>query len=235
MKNVMVVLTAMSTCILFNSCQKSELTDPQNYLNEENSKKSSSAINRKNLSIGDYYQGGIIFYIDETGKHGLIVSTSDLGAAPWGCPGVLVDGTEWELGSGSSNTKTILRNCNQEGTAANIVADLIVRDDASGNKNGNGKKYADWYLPSIDELYTLLLMVHESTDPVLINLFPTGGYWTSVEGPVFWHVPIALDPTVAAFSWYYYSKIDFPDSGPLSEPEPSSRTFINNVVAIRSF
>jgi hypothetical protein len=44
---------------------------------------------------------------------------------------------------------------------------------------------------------------------VLINLFPTGGYWTSVEGPVFWHVPIALDPTVAAFSWYYYSKIDF--------------------------
>jgi hypothetical protein len=87
MKNVMDVLTAMSTCILFNSCQKSELTDPQNYLNEENSKKSSSAINRKNLSIGDYYQGGIIFYIDETGKHGLIVSTSDLGAAPWGCPG----------------------------------------------------------------------------------------------------------------------------------------------------
>ena len=237
MKKVMVILTVMSTCIFLDSCQKSELTDPQNYLNEENSKSSNSAINKKNLSIGDYYQGGIIFYIDETGNHGLIVSTSDLGEAPWGCPGVLIDGTQWELGTGATNTKTILRKCSQVGTAADIVADLVVMDTVSGNKNnkGDGKKYQDWYLPSIDELYTLLIMVHESTDPVLVNLFPTGGYWTSVEGPEFWHVPVPLDPTVSAFSWYYYSKIDFPTSGPLFEPQPYSRTFINNVVAIRSF
>ncbi len=31
------------------------------------------------LSIGDFHQGGVIFYLDETGEHGLINSVADQG------------------------------------------------------------------------------------------------------------------------------------------------------------
>ena len=38
------------------------------------------------LEVGDYYQGGIIFYIDETGLSGFIASCNDLSDfQPWGC------------------------------------------------------------------------------------------------------------------------------------------------------
>lgn len=36
------------------------------------------------LQIGDAYQGGIIFYLDETGQHGLIAAKKDItGEADW--------------------------------------------------------------------------------------------------------------------------------------------------------
>ena len=41
--------------------------------------------------IGQSYGGGIIFYIDGTGQHGLISATTDQSTgAPWGCSGTLI-------------------------------------------------------------------------------------------------------------------------------------------------
>ncbi|MEI7989244.1 MAG: hypothetical protein WCI88_09395, partial [Chloroflexota bacterium] len=37
------------------------------------------------LSIGLNYCGGIIFYIDGTGQHGLIAATSNQSGGAWGC------------------------------------------------------------------------------------------------------------------------------------------------------
>tara|TARA_R100001369_G_scaffold89478_1_gene127117 strand:+ start:1215 stop:1424 length:210 start_codon:yes stop_codon:yes gene_type:complete len=38
------------------------------------------------LAIGDFYEGGVIFYLDETGDHGLISSIADQSfEAEWGC------------------------------------------------------------------------------------------------------------------------------------------------------
>lgn len=98
-------------------------------------------MNTVNLSIGDEYQGGIVFYIDETGEHGLIALQYDLGRAEWGCTAnesPIAQGHS--VGSGESNTQAIVDFCNEEIFAAKLCADLV--------QNG----YDDWYLPSIDEL-----------------------------------------------------------------------------------
>jgi hypothetical protein len=46
---------------------------------------SSDTLNQihNSLQIGSAYQGGIIVYIDETGEHGLIMSTDDIGDGTW--------------------------------------------------------------------------------------------------------------------------------------------------------
>ena len=92
--------------------------------------------------IGQFYQGGIIFYIDSTGEHGLIAAPVDQGTAPWGCEGTLV-GTLLGYGKGPQNTIAIEAVCTTAGTAADICANLVL----------NG--YDDWYLPSAVELHLL--------------------------------------------------------------------------------
>ena len=60
--------------------------------------------------IGDIYEGGIVFYVDETGQHGLVAAQEDLeGTYGWGCYGESVDGADSQLiGSGLQNTMDIL-------------------------------------------------------------------------------------------------------------------------------
>lgn len=68
MKKVKAIL-AISLClfsiIYFDSCKK----------DDEN--KSSNNPITTGLKIGDIYEGGIIFYLDATGQHGMVCATSD--------------------------------------------------------------------------------------------------------------------------------------------------------------
>jgi len=93
-------------------------------------------------AIGQFYAGGLVFYLDETGDHGLVCATSDLEPMNicWGCQGTLISGTHTDIGTGAANTATILANCAEEGIAARLCDELEL----------NG--YTDWYLPSKDEL-----------------------------------------------------------------------------------
>ena len=130
MKNLFILL-ALS--IIFISC------------NSENETQS------LNFEIGDEYQGGIIFYIDATGEHGLIAYTSDLNEAPWGCldtdpnppnpdpPSIPIAQNEG-IGFGEQNTLAIINFCDEPNIAARLSFDL----------SANG--FDDWYLPSIEEL-----------------------------------------------------------------------------------
>jgi hypothetical protein len=112
--------------------------------------------------IGQNYEGGIIFYIDVTGHHGLIAAASDQGYAQWGCIGTLIGATDTAVGTGQSNTSKIVNACSQTGTAAKICDDLVL----------NG--YSDWFLPSAGELY--LMSCHQDV------LGGTGEYyWSSTE------------------------------------------------------
>ncbi len=92
------------------------------------------------VKIGDLYGGGIVFYLDATGQHGLISALpGNNKSGEWGCMGVSVPGTKTEIGTGQANTKLIFAAC-PTGSAAKVGDDWV----------DNG--YQDWFLPSRDEL-----------------------------------------------------------------------------------
>lgn len=117
--------------------------------------------------IGQDYQGGIIFYVDETGNHGLIAASEDVGQAAWGCPSILIKGADAEgIGSGFENTLAIVRDCNDVGTAAELCENLVL----------NG--FDDWFLPSKEELNQLYLQRK------IVGGFSeelNSAYWSSTE------------------------------------------------------
>jgi hypothetical protein len=103
------------------------------------------------FDIGVAHAGGVIFYIDPTGQHGLVTSTTDQSTgAQWGCSGTLI-GTSTALGTGQANTTAIVNACSQPGIAARLCNDLVL----------NG--YGDWFLPSKDELF----MMHQQLEGVI--------------------------------------------------------------------
>ena len=62
-----------------------------------------------NASIGDFFQGGIIFYLDGNGG-GLITTPSDQSSgSEWGCWGISVSGADGTaIGTGAQNTIDII-------------------------------------------------------------------------------------------------------------------------------
>ena len=102
-------------------------------------------------TIGDFYGGGIVFYLDGNGG-GLIAAPFDQGTTShaWGCTNCSnlggsnsfdiagADGTA--IGTGYQNTIDIEAGCTTLGIAADLCA------------NYTDGTYSDWFLPSKDEL-----------------------------------------------------------------------------------
>lgn len=116
-------------------------------------------------TIGQSYGGGIVFYIDGTGEHGLVAATSDQStSSKWGCMGTSVPGAvDSIVGVGLSNTTSIINTCTTANIAAKICNDLVL----------NG--YSDWFLPSKGELDLIY------SQKSLIGGFSIYGYWSSTE------------------------------------------------------
>ena len=117
--------------------------------------------------IGQSFHGGIIFYIDNTGKHGLIVSTTDLGTTnvAWQPGSNKVTGaTGTAYGTGASNTATIVAALGSTGNYAALLC-----------SNYEVGKFKDWYLPSKDELN--LLFAQRS----VVGGLSGSNYWSSSE------------------------------------------------------
>lgn len=114
--------------------------------------------------IGDNMHGGLIFYIDESGEHGLVSTTSDQINGPWGCANVIGAGGR-TIGTGMQNTIDIVLSCSSEGYAAKICYDLVL----------NG--YDDWFLPSRDELSLMCSNLYEHN----LGGFYGNYYWSSSQ------------------------------------------------------
>jgi len=156
--------------------------------------------------IGESSNGGLVFYVDETGLHGLVSSISDQGSYPWGCGGIpgsvsgtFIDGANGvDVGTGYQNTIAIVNGCTTSGIAARICYDLEL----------NG--YDDWFLPSIGELD---LMYYNLKLNGLGNFSTTNiyGYWSSSQynSDYAWGRSFFTD-----FKNYYFKT-------PVSLPQPS--------------
>ena len=114
--------------------------------------------------IGGNSAGGIIFYIDNTGLHGLVCAPKDQGSYPWGCEGTRIGGTSNAFGTGEENTALIVAKCSDQ-CAARVCYDLVL----------NG--YDDWYLPSLDEL----IAIYNNLFLADIGGFLATFYWSSSE------------------------------------------------------
>lgn len=117
------------------------------------------------FTIGQSYHGGIIFYIDGTGQHGLIAATSDQGTGvPWKTgPNKVTGATATAVGTGAANTNTITASL---GSTGNYAA-LLCANYVSGT-------FKNWYLPSKDELN---LMYQQKA----VLGISSGDYWSSSE------------------------------------------------------
>jgi hypothetical protein len=119
------------------------------------------------LKLGENYNGGIIFYLDETGLHGLIAAPSDQStSADWGCMGSIIMGADGiAVGAGPENTIDIVAGCTTVGTAAQICSDLTYGG------------YSDWSLPSTFELDRMNQNLHLNG----LGNFSNNTYWSSTE------------------------------------------------------
>lgn len=112
--------------------------------------------------VGELYGGGVVFWVDQTGNHGLICSMIDLSTSQvWSN----IDGTEigataqsdWD---GNSNSTAITGQAGHTSSAAKLCEDYTNVDYGTGT-------YSDWYLPSrgeLNDLWNSLKAVQKALD-----------------------------------------------------------------------
>lgn len=123
--------------------------------------------------VGEFNHGGVVFYVDETGEHGLVCAVSDLSMAEWGCMGTEITGaSNLGLGSGAQNTLDIIAECTTTGIAADLCTNLDLNS------------FTDWFLPSRDALSEMYF----NKDAINATATGNGGtefvnnsYWSSSE------------------------------------------------------
>uniref|UniRef100_UPI0040494022 Lcl C-terminal domain-containing protein n=1 Tax=Gelidibacter sp. TaxID=2018083 RepID=UPI0040494022 len=136
-------------------------------------------------SVGDFAHGGIVFWVDETGQHGLVCAKQDQST-----------GVRWYAGTnGNTQARGDGPYAGKANTSIIIAAQVAIGDD--GNTYAaricnelqiteNGKTYGDWYLPSFYELDQISLNKATIDATAIANggsSFASAGYWSSTENP----------------------------------------------------
>ena len=134
-------------------------------------------------SVGDFAQGGIVFWVDETGKHGLVCAKSDQSTGVRWNAGT--DGATRATGdgpySGELNTSIIISSQVSIGDDGNNYAAQICNDLQITE---GGKTYGDWYLPSKEELNVMFQNKATIDATATANggsNFASAFYWSSTE------------------------------------------------------
>ena len=134
-------------------------------------------------SIGDFAQGGVVFWVDETGRHGLVAAKEDQSA-----------GVRWYAGTyGSTQAKGDGPFAGEANTIIIIAAHVKIGDDGSTYAalicdelyvTEGGKTYGDFYLPSREELNQMYINKATIDATAIANggsSFANTLYWSSME------------------------------------------------------
>ena len=134
-------------------------------------------------SVGDFAQGGIVFWVDESGQHGLVCAKVDLStgvrwyAGTYGVTRATGDGPF----SGELNTSIIISSQVSIGDDGNNYAAQICNNLQI---TVGGKTYGNWYLPSKEELN----LMNQNKATIDATATSNGGssfandyYWSSTE------------------------------------------------------
>ena len=138
------------------------------------------------IPIGTFMQGGIVFYVDETGQHGLVAAMEDLGSFEWGCYGTTISGADGQaIGTGYQNTFDIVAGCSEINTAAFNAL------------NASIEGFTDWYLPSKDELQEMYSTIGYGGPQGNIGGFEL----ISFNADWFWSSAEFISGTESNFAW----------------------------------
>jgi hypothetical protein len=149
--------------------------------------------------IGDFAQGGIVFWVDKTGEHGLVCAKSD---SPfkimWSTTHSKISSYKEDIYDGKENTELIRLDYNETiasfkkhfkdykpspNSCAAIYCDTL-------SISQDGVTYDDWYLPSIKELsqvydnYVLIDKIASENGGDVFKkrpYFQITSYWSSTE------------------------------------------------------
>lgn len=102
---------------------------------------------------GELFGGGVVFYVDPGGEHGLIVSMTDLGTEVWSYVADSVGNGAKSPWNGQGNTNAIIKQTGHISSAAKKCDDYINADYGTGIFN-------DWYLPAINQLSELYFSIY---------------------------------------------------------------------------
>jgi hypothetical protein len=143
--------------------------------------------------IGDEYRGGLVFFVDESGQHGLIASKIDVNdkGIQWrnGAAGNKITNARGDgIGAGETNTRLIIAQQtidNQNGQFAALMAAnfQVLGDGVTPCKTPVASEsicYGGWYLPSAYELQLLHSNLHQPN----LSSFAPEFYWSSTEASV---------------------------------------------------
>ena len=143
------------------------------------------------LAIGDTYAGGIIFYLDSSGCHGLVCAPTDQAIDVPAATGI-VHTINNGIGAGFINTEIIVSHLEDQNYVARLCYDLEL----------NG--YDDWYLPSKYELDLMQQNIGGAAPPPNTNIGNFTPWYDEISGE-FW----------SRFYWSSNSYSINPDSFPL--------------------
>ncbi len=146
-----------------------------------------SAASNSITQVGDFYQGGVVFYIFQSGDagyiagetHGLIAAVADQSSGIRWSSGsyVFIGAIETAIGTGIANTTAIISVHSAQGQTETSYA-------AGLTKAYNGGGYTDWFLPSKVELNKMRINRGTINTTAAANGgsdFSSDYYWSSSE------------------------------------------------------